>query len=556
MFFYFNKSSHISSVPERKNMPRAKKVTPSSFRLAWGQEGVDLASRPIIVPLDFNPPFRHVPLQFLSLRLLQEGESAIPIVVEELVKHNENKAASALAMQLGRLRRRLLEMGQPFVKPNDDLLCQLGVSFATELRKCAGNTEAIDKEKVKNSFEARTAKTDQVEPPMVLPIGEQKKSASEEKEEGIIMDAKINLLLGRLSTFNSDQARELLSLKTPIISASTESKLAAAVKVTSSIPTEAMAYMDTLSNSGLSVLADIIGISIRDLPSIVLASDNQCIATKEFLLQYLLPFRKTPSSISSSLSHIKTGFQKIPALQDLAKYAVASKAIYNIIKEETGIKRNNRQHIDALVIDRPADILRAMEPIMLSPEDYSTGELFILVALASGRRMVEILQCGNFEPIPGKEYWASFSGAAKRCYVESAPIPLLVPFNRLVHALEQLRNKCTADGLSRLEIHHRFKSSMVYACKKWLSPFIVSGSQVGCHAARRIYLNLVFLMLQDQGVQSTLVDCIHRYALHSTDAAIQSYTTVIFKNRLGLAPVGALALEMPTSSGDDDPMYK
>lgn len=109
------------------------------------------------------------------------------------------------------------------------------------------------------------------------------------------------------------------------------------------------------------------------------------------------------------------------------------------------------------------------------------AELFTAVALCCGRRTIEILSTGIFEPTKNK-YEAVFSGAAKRRDDENQPyiIPLLLPYSSFITGFNKWRELISSN-------HKLLHGSTLGRFTK-----SVTGMDLSPHAMRSIYAMICY----------------------------------------------------------------
>lgn len=109
------------------------------------------------------------------------------------------------------------------------------------------------------------------------------------------------------------------------------------------------------------------------------------------------------------------------------------------------------------------------------------AELFTAVALCCGRRTIEILSTGSFEPTKNK-YEAMFSGAAKRRDDENQPypIPLLLPYSSFIVGFNKWRELISSN-------HKLLHGSTLGRFTK-----SVTGMDLSPHAMRSIYAMICY----------------------------------------------------------------
>jgi hypothetical protein len=94
--------------------------------------------------------------------------------------------------------------------------------------------------------------------------------------------------------------------------------------------------------------------------------------------------------------------------------------------------------------------------------------LALALALVTGRRTFEVMVCGNFKSVEGREDVLHFSGQAK---TRNAPgtrssyiIPVLIPAPTICKAFKRLRKICPLAGMSSEQFHNLYGKRLHEAC--------------------------------------------------------------------------------------------
>ena len=141
---------------------------------------------------------------------------------------------------------------------------------------------------------------------------------------------------------------------------------------------------------------------------------------------------------------------------------------------------------------------RAMNSIMIEDSDslvkncqriikHLDDDIFIIisaVAVACGRRSIEILKLGEFFPSDKGQYACKFKGAAKKrgTKVEEVDIPLLVKYKYFEKCMKYIRSTLNLQHLGNSEINSRYSHKLGDASK-----ILLQSLNVTFHDLRAIY---------------------------------------------------------------------
>jgi hypothetical protein len=198
------------------------------------------------------------------------------------------------------------------------------------------------------------------------------------------------------------------------------------------------------------------------------------------------------------------------------------------------IPRGTESQIDkdssrVLEIHNPNDILKRIFHILVDESNArSISDTVLALCVATGRRTMEILATGIFEPIEEHEYMLLFSGQVK-CNGQMKPycIPCLFPSSIVIAAHRRIRTHCniqspvsaTCQGdYVRHVLHQRFSSQFNKRCKKIFQEYITGKFHV--HDLRGLYIILAFHMNKHTNItfpkfaQCALGHCSQHISLH------------------------------------------
>lgn len=138
-----------------------------------------------------------------------------------------------------------------------------------------------------------------------------------------------------------------------------------------------------------------------------------------------------------------------------------------------------------------ADEIVAFARKTLKNADATASELATALAIATGRRMIEIFQKGNFCNIPGQRYEVRFTGQAKAGLQEIASItknkpleysiPVLAPADNVIRGIARLRGICRSTTMDAKRINSNFCGRLNAFVKSQIHP------ELGFHDLRTFY---------------------------------------------------------------------
>lgn len=127
----------------------------------------------------------------------------------------------------------------------------------------------------------------------------------------------------------------------------------------------------------------------------------------------------------------------------------------------------------------------------LSGEQLDALALAAALAMATGRRMIEIFQKGQFTEVPGQRYEVYFTGQAKAGLQEIASItqnkpmeysiPVLAPAGNVVRGIAKLRGMCKSATMDAKRINSNWCGKLNAYVKSQIHP------ELGFHDLRTFY---------------------------------------------------------------------
>jgi integrase len=138
-----------------------------------------------------------------------------------------------------------------------------------------------------------------------------------------------------------------------------------------------------------------------------------------------------------------------------------------------------------------ADEIVAFARKTLKNADAGASELATALAIATGRRMIEIFQKGQFCEIPGQRYEVRFTGQAKAGLQEVASIthnkpleysiPVLAPAGNVIRGVARVRGLCRSTTMDAKRINSNFCGRLNAFVKSEIHP------ELGFHDLRTFY---------------------------------------------------------------------
>lgn len=161
---------------------------------------------------------------------------------------------------------------------------------------------------------------------------------------------------------------------------------------------------------------------------------------------------------------------------------------YRLTKDDIA-KNNSRSEqclekraMNCILVNDGEAILRKCRKIVKDLNE----DTFIIAAAAAvlcGRRSIEILKIGQFQPSYRGSYSCIFQGAAKkRGAVEERHIPLLIKFKYLYAAIIHIRKEVVVDSLTNSQINSRYSHKLGDAAK-----ILMTCLETRFHDLRAIY---------------------------------------------------------------------
>lgn len=177
-------------------------------------------------------------------------------------------------------------------------------------------------------------------------------------------------------------------------------------------------------------------------------------------------------------------------------------------------------------------------------------------AIMTGRRSIELLFTGRFEPIEDNPYSCMFHGQVKKRGITedcAYRIPLLFPFGHVIALIDSFRNDLEIDleeentDERRVQIHQRFASTIRNNLGRTVAPFF--SGELKVHDLRSVYAKLTYDYLFDEGkcdltypgwVQAILGHSSETISIHYNrvreSTATRSYLCDYFKDASKFSP--------------------
>ena len=143
-----------------------------------------------------------------------------------------------------------------------------------------------------------------------------------------------------------------------------------------------------------------------------------------------------------------------------------------------------KRSMDCINVDDANKLVNTCQRIVKHLDE----DIFITVAamgIICGRRSIEILKLGEFQPSTRGNYACRFSGAAKKrgmCKDVSYDIPLLVKYKYFAKCLEHIRSELPVSDLSNAYINSKYSHKLGDAAK-----ILLESLNVRFHDLRAIY---------------------------------------------------------------------
>jgi len=204
--------------------------------------------------------------------------------------------------------------------------------------------------------------------------------------------------------------------------------------------------------------------------------------------------------------------------QDLLRLKIECHAFYHLkasVAVSNGVKARAKGRLYAKhVQQRVVQVARVNALLVQLPLSNHWVDLTIFIALASGRRCIEVLKVGGFAPVD--EAHVLFSGQAKTKSREAGGeyvIPILVNEGVFFEAFDRLRvqlDRLSFCGMKISELDNdRINSSVAQRLNKYVRLFLgepvdnlVGGSRLTFKSLRAIYIKLAALKWHDAGAES------------------------------------------------------
>jgi len=148
-------------------------------------------------------------------------------------------------------------------------------------------------------------------------------------------------------------------------------------------------------------------------------------------------------------------------------------------KQETAL---NTKMSHAFKIDARDILNKAL--MILEDNKSNIFQIACVLALVSGRRMVEIFKTGDFSKVGTNT--ALFTGQAKKKVENEYKIPILVDFDIFEKSLQRLRITKNTEDMSNVDVNLRYSTSCNSAARKFL------GEKRHFHDFRGIYALIAY----------------------------------------------------------------
>jgi hypothetical protein len=215
----------------------------------------------------------------------------------------------------------------------------------------------------------------------------------------------------------------------------------------------------------------------------------------------------------------------VNAMDVIPSYLREFRAFIPYSKESQIDKDSSR----VLQIKYPARMMECIRDILCDCKNArSISDTVLALCVATGRRTMEILATGSFEPMAEHEHILLFTGQVKcNGYMKPYPIPCLFPSDMIISAHNHIRYQCnmnapvssTSQGdCVRYTLHQRYSSQLNKRCKKRFTEFINGDFHV--HDLRGLYALFAFHMSKDMDMtfprfaQCILGHCSQHISLH------------------------------------------
>ncbi len=166
-----------------------------------------------------------------------------------------------------------------------------------------------------------------------------------------------------------------------------------------------------------------------------------------------------------------------------------------IVSSEISRKSLEERSMACVVVEDADALLERCRRVI---KDLEEDPFFVAACLsvACGRRSIEILATGSFQPVEGRDHACLFSGAAKKKSLRSRPceIPLLVKSKYVIAALRHVRSSVPCEGLTNSQINSRFSHKLGDAAK-----ILMNNLGVRFHDLRCIYGVVSFRAFEHDG---------------------------------------------------------
>ena len=179
---------------------------------------------------------------------------------------------------------------------------------------------------------------------------------------------------------------------------------------------------------------------------------SQAAVEKELAKHY-----KTSCSMKTAISRINTELKKKNSKVRLRPSRDNVKKCVSQTRENT--EKRNRRPLSV----NADELLEYATKRINDHENTGLYELAIALLIVSGRRTIEIMNGkSSFKPIPKRPYSTIFHGQAKTKNISDIPIPLLVPYEAFIRALNTLRKKQPSDiaSFSNKKISQKYQSGL------------------------------------------------------------------------------------------------
>ena len=153
------------------------------------------------------------------------------------------------------------------------------------------------------------------------------------------------------------------------------------------------------------------------------------------------------------------------------KLALSKIPVLPVAIRRLGLTKDEKMKRKAIVAARvksklnkakAVDVDALMTKVMPGLKSEVVKQVFVALALATGRRTIEILKTGKLTAI--SQYKAKFEGQSKSINDEAYDIDLLAPVEQVVAALAFMRDNVDCTGLTNEQVNAKYSKRFGLAC--------------------------------------------------------------------------------------------